>query len=112
MLRPFLPLFTKCVEETVWKIAGGFLIACVSCFKRARWDIFAPFWLLATLQFEAYWDFPDSLERGILGSWDVQKKVRPGLLRPGSPKYGAYSGHRTFTPWQTFPPPHGRTRCT
>jgi hypothetical protein len=47
--------------ETVWKIAGGFLIACVSCCKRARWDVFVLFWLLAILQIEAYWDFPDSL---------------------------------------------------
>jgi hypothetical protein len=39
------------------------LIACVSCFKRARWDIFALFWLLAILQIEAYWDFPDTLSR-------------------------------------------------
>jgi hypothetical protein len=39
------------------------LIACVSSFKRARWDIFALFWLLAILQMEAYWDFPDSLSR-------------------------------------------------
>jgi hypothetical protein len=29
--------------------------------KRARWDIFALFWLLAILQIEAYWDFPDTL---------------------------------------------------
>ena len=49
--------------ETVWKVGGGFLIVCVSCFKRARWDIFALFWLLAILQIEAYWDFPDSLSR-------------------------------------------------
>jgi hypothetical protein len=49
------------LPETVWKVAGGFLIACVSCFKRARWDILALFWLLAILQIEAYWDFPDSL---------------------------------------------------
>jgi hypothetical protein len=48
-------------SETVWKVGGGFLIACVSSFKRARWDIFALFWLLAILQMEAYWDFPDSL---------------------------------------------------
>jgi hypothetical protein len=48
-------------RETVWKIAGGFLIACVSSFKRARWDIFALFWLLATLRIEAYSDFPESL---------------------------------------------------
>src|SRR5215213_11625605 len=49
-------------RETVWKVGGGFLIACVSCFKRARWDIYlALFWLLAILQIEAYWDFPDSL---------------------------------------------------
>jgi hypothetical protein len=48
-------------RETVWKIAGGFLIACVSCCKRARWDVFVLFWLLAILQIEAYWDFPDSL---------------------------------------------------
>src|SRR5215208_4064574 len=54
-------LFTELPRETVWKVAGGFLIACVSCFKRARWDIFALFWLLAILQIEAYWDFPDSL---------------------------------------------------
>src|SRR5215208_6534234 len=47
--------------ETVWKVGGGFLIACVSCFKRARWDIFALFWLLAILQIEAYWVFPDCL---------------------------------------------------
>ena len=47
--------------ETVWKVGGGFLIACVSCFKRTRWDIFALFWLLAILQIEAYWIFPDSL---------------------------------------------------
>src|SRR5215217_3972493 len=51
-------------RETVWKVGGGFLIACVSCFKRARWDIFALFWLLAILQIEAYWDFPDSLWKG------------------------------------------------
>jgi hypothetical protein len=57
---PF-PLFTGVRGETVWKVGGGFLIACVSCFKRARWDIFALFWLLAILQIEAYWDFPDSL---------------------------------------------------
>jgi hypothetical protein len=49
--------------ETVWKVGGGFLMACVSSFKRARWDIFALFWLLAILQIEAYWDFPDSLSR-------------------------------------------------
>jgi hypothetical protein len=49
------------LPETVWKVGGGFLIACVSSFKRARWDIFALFWLLAILQMEAYWDFPDSL---------------------------------------------------
>ena len=48
-------------RETVWKVGGGFLIARVSCFKRARWDIFALFWLLAILQIEAYWEFPDSL---------------------------------------------------
>jgi hypothetical protein len=48
-------------RETVWKVGGGFLIACVWCFKRARWDIFALFWLLSILQIEAYWDFPDSL---------------------------------------------------
>jgi hypothetical protein len=52
-------------SETVWKVGGGFLIACVSCFKRARWDIYlALFWLLAILQIEAYWDFPDSLWKG------------------------------------------------
>ena len=39
------------------------MIACVSCFKRARWDIFALFWLLAILQIEAYWNFPDSFSR-------------------------------------------------
>jgi hypothetical protein len=44
------------------------LIARVSCFKRARWNIFALFWLLATLQIEAYSVFPDSLRAGILGS--------------------------------------------
>ena len=37
------------------------MIACVSCSKSARWDIFALFWLLATLRIEAYSDFPDSL---------------------------------------------------
>ena len=65
MPRPFLfsALFTQRLRETVWKVAGGLLIACVSCFKRARWDIFALFWLLAILQIEAYWDFPDSLSR-------------------------------------------------
>jgi hypothetical protein len=53
LLRMHLP-------ETVWKIArGGFLISCVSCFKRARWDRFALYWLLARLQIEAYPDFPD-----------------------------------------------------
>jgi hypothetical protein len=56
-------LFTLVRRETVWKVGGGFLIACVSSFKRARWDIFALFWLLAILQIEAYWDFPDSLSR-------------------------------------------------
>jgi hypothetical protein len=30
-------------------------------FKRARWDIFVLFWLLATPRIEAYRDFPDSL---------------------------------------------------
>jgi hypothetical protein len=55
------PLFTELRRETVWKITGGFLIARVSCFKRARWDVFVLFWLLAILQIEAYWDFPDSL---------------------------------------------------
>jgi hypothetical protein len=58
------------LPETVWKVAGGFLIACVSCFKRARWDILALFWLLATLQIEAYWDFPDSLSRGSFAKRD------------------------------------------
>ena len=58
MLRP---LFTRVRGETVWKVAGGFLIACVSCLKRARWDIFALFRLCATLRIEAYSDFPDSL---------------------------------------------------
>jgi hypothetical protein len=53
--------FTQVPRENVWKVGGGFLIACVSCLKRARWDIFALFWLLAILQMEAYWDFPDSL---------------------------------------------------
>jgi hypothetical protein len=53
--------------ETVWKVGGGFLIACVSCFKKARWDIFALFWLLAILQIEAYWDFPDSLSTSLGG---------------------------------------------
>jgi hypothetical protein len=33
----------------------------VWCFKRARWDIFALFWLLARLRIEAHRDFPDSL---------------------------------------------------
>jgi hypothetical protein len=47
--------------ETVWKIAGGFLMACVWCFERARSDIFALFWLLATLRIEPYRDFPDRL---------------------------------------------------
>ena len=28
-----------------------------------QWDIFALFWLLATLRIEAYRDFPDSLSR-------------------------------------------------
>jgi hypothetical protein len=64
-LRPFScsepELLRKPLPETVWKVGGGFLIACVSCVKRARWDIFALFWLLAILQIEAYWDFPDSL---------------------------------------------------
>jgi hypothetical protein len=41
-------------------------MACVSCFKRARWDIFVLFWLLAILHIEAYWDFPDSLSRNCL----------------------------------------------
>jgi hypothetical protein len=59
-----MPLFTLVRRETVWKVGGGFLIARVSCFKRARWDIFALFWLLAILQIEAYWDFPDSLVKG------------------------------------------------
>src|SRR5215211_1150016 len=53
--------FQTVSRETVWKVGGGFLIACVSCFKRTRWDIFALFWLIAILQIEAYWDFPDSL---------------------------------------------------
>jgi hypothetical protein len=57
--------------ETIWKLAGGFLIARVSCFKRARWDVFALFWLLATLQIEAYSDVPD------------------GLWKKNSPKFGA-----------------------
>jgi hypothetical protein len=56
-------LFTLVRRETVWKVGGGFLIACVSSFKRARWDIFALFWLLAILQIEAYWDFSYSLSR-------------------------------------------------
>ena len=61
-IYPFCSKMAK-VEllETVWKLAGGFLIACVWCFKRARWDIFAFSWLLATLRIEAYSDFPDSL---------------------------------------------------
>ena len=71
-LRISTPLFTQLCRvllrrssqnsssETVWKIArGGFLISCVSCFKRARWDSFALYWLLARLQIEAYPDFPD-----------------------------------------------------
>jgi hypothetical protein len=49
------------LPETVWKVAGGFLIACVSCLKSARWGVFALFWLLATLRIEAYREFPDSL---------------------------------------------------
>src|SRR5215210_5020257 len=60
--------FSDSLRETVWKVGGGFLIACLSCFKRARWDIFALFWLLAILLIEAYWDFPDSLRRGVLRS--------------------------------------------
>jgi hypothetical protein len=40
--------------ETVWKIAGGYLIACVSPLERVSSDIFALFWLLATPQIEAY----------------------------------------------------------
>jgi hypothetical protein len=55
---PRIPLL-----ETVWKVAGRFLIACVSCLKSARWDLFALFWLLATLRIEGYSDFPDSLSR-------------------------------------------------
>src|SRR5215210_1093008 len=61
-----LGAFSRQSLETVWKIAGGFLIACVSCFKRARWDVFVLYWLLAILQIEAYWDFPDSLSRDCL----------------------------------------------
>src|SRR5215218_2969160 len=61
--RLCIPLLRNEALETVWKVAGGFLIACVSCFKSARWDIFALFWLLATLRIEAYSDFPDSLAR-------------------------------------------------
>jgi L-alanine-DL-glutamate epimerase-like enolase superfamily enzyme len=61
MQNPANELRRILLPETVWKVGGGFLIACVSCFKRARWDIFALFWLLAILQIEAYWDFLDSL---------------------------------------------------
>src|SRR5215211_5252136 len=77
-------------RETVWKVGGGFLIACVSCFKRARWDIFALFWLLAILQIEAYWDFPDSLstysgEQGLEGGHPLQaqrSRVPPSASLP------------------------------
>src|SRR5215210_2516478 len=73
----YLRLFTRVRGETVWKVGGGFLIACVSCFKRAGWDIFALFWLLSILLIEAYWDFPDSLGRCILRS----------APNPSSPKF-------------------------
>ena len=53
--------FQTVSPETVWKIAGGLLIACVSSLERARRDIFALFWLLAALRIEACSDFPDSL---------------------------------------------------
>jgi zinc transporter, ZIP family len=33
------PLNSTLERETVWRIAGGFLIACVSCFERARTSI-------------------------------------------------------------------------
>jgi hypothetical protein len=56
--------FTEARIETVWKVAGGFLIACVSCLKSARWD-FSLFWLVATLRIETYSDFPDSLWKGV-----------------------------------------------
>src|SRR5215211_7178018 len=77
-------------RETVWKVGGGFLIACVSCFKRARWDIFALFWLLAILQIEAYWDFPDSLstysgEQALEGGHPLQaqgSRVPPSASLP------------------------------
>jgi hypothetical protein len=59
--------------ETVWQVAGGFLIACVSCFKRARMSHLALFWLLATLQIEAYWDFPDSLSTRLGELTDEEK---------------------------------------
>jgi len=61
LLKAEVQLLRIALLETVWKVGGGFLIGCVSSFKRARWDIFALFWLLAILQIEAYWDFPDSL---------------------------------------------------
>src|SRR5215204_3180139 len=64
--------------ETVWKVGGGFLIACVSCFKRTRWDIFALFWLLAILQIEAYWDFPDSLLETV---WKIAGRVGSRVCR-------------------------------
>jgi hypothetical protein len=49
------------------------LIACVSCFKRARMSHLALFWLLATLQIEAYWDFPDSLSTRLGELTDEEK---------------------------------------
>src|SRR5215204_2942708 len=81
--RPQPPIAYSQPRETVWKVGGGFLIACVSCFKRTRWDIFALFWLLAILQIEAYWDFPDCLSRNCLINQDGSQTRLPEPTKAG-----------------------------
>jgi hypothetical protein len=68
------------------------LIACVSCFKRARWDILALFWLLAILQIEAYWDFSDSLSRETV--WKIAERLRSRVIGSAKRRKG-----RLFTPF-------------
>jgi hypothetical protein len=92
MNAELLNLFIGVRGETVWKIAGGLLIACVSPLERARRDISALFWLLAALRIEACSDFPDSL-------WKVNsRKFRCKMLHKPPASGATLQSNVSFMP--------------